>query len=243
MITYNKLVRDKIPQIIETKGKKAKVRVLDELEYKKMLDAKLQEELDEYIAADEKDQVEELADLVELVYATLEHRGITVEQFEKIRIAKQEKRGRFKERLFLISVEENDKEIIFKEFNSKEEQVAREIDKYITGNLDGITIKSSITDCIGYKIGESKKFASITIQDKHSLILHIGLKREGLGIKLQEDINTLIGTKFQRTKTDNQKYPHQAYIKLEWVKDIEQIKPFIIMAYECRSGKNSSKGH
>lgn len=105
MIIYNKLVRDKIPQIIEAKGKKAEVNVLEEDEYKKMLDSKFQEELDEYIAAVDEDQVEELADLVELVYAILENKGVSVEEFEKVRLTKKEMRGGFKERLFLVSVE------------------------------------------------------------------------------------------------------------------------------------------
>jgi predicted house-cleaning noncanonical NTP pyrophosphatase (MazG superfamily) len=106
MIIYNKLIRDKIPQIIEANGKKANVRVLDNNEYVQMLDAKLQEELDEYTAADDKDEVEELADLVELVYAILDNKGVTIEEFEKIRLSKQEKRGAFKERLYLVSVGE-----------------------------------------------------------------------------------------------------------------------------------------
>lgn len=56
MKKFNKLVRDKIPVIIEASGKKAEMRVLDDAEYKKMLDVKLQEELYEYITAvEEKD--------------------------------------------------------------------------------------------------------------------------------------------------------------------------------------------
>lgn len=60
IIPYNKLVRDKIPQIIEASGKKANVIVLDDITYEKMLEEKLQEELDEYATAEnDKSQIEE----------------------------------------------------------------------------------------------------------------------------------------------------------------------------------------
>ena len=98
---YNKLVRDKIPEIIEQDGKKCSVRVMDDEEYLKALDAKLDEELAEY----HKDQnVEELADLLEVLYAAAEARGFTKDELEAVRLEKAEKRGRFKEKLFLESV-------------------------------------------------------------------------------------------------------------------------------------------
>ncbi|NHN34682.1 nucleoside triphosphate pyrophosphohydrolase [Paenibacillus agricola] len=106
MIVYNKLIRDKIPQIIESKGKKAEVRVMDSDEYTKMLNVKLQEELDEYKEAnDESDQIAELADLVEVVYAILDNKGLSIEEFEKVRLAKQAERGGFKDKLLLVKVE------------------------------------------------------------------------------------------------------------------------------------------
>ena len=98
---YNKLVRDKIPEIIELDGKKCTARVLDDEEYLKTLDAKLDEELAEY----HKDQnVEELADLLEVLYAAAEARGFTKDELEAVRERKAEKRGQFKEKLFLESV-------------------------------------------------------------------------------------------------------------------------------------------
>ena len=98
---YNKLVRDKIPEIIEQDGKKCTVRVLNDEEYLKALDAKLDEELAEY----HKDQnVDELADLLEVLYAAAQARGFTEEELKMVRERKAEKRGRFKERLFLESV-------------------------------------------------------------------------------------------------------------------------------------------
>ncbi|MGG1640099.1 nucleoside triphosphate pyrophosphohydrolase [Paenibacillus sp. NRS-1782] len=105
MKEYSKLVRDKIPVIIEASGKKAEMRVLDDAEYKKMLDVKLQEELYEYITAVEKDQVAELADSVEVVYAILDNKGISIEEFELVRLEKKKKRGGFGEKFLLVKVE------------------------------------------------------------------------------------------------------------------------------------------
>lgn len=102
-IIYNKLVRDRIPEIIEGSGKECKIRILNEEEYIQMLDVKLDEELAEY----HKDQnVEELADLLEVIYAAALAHGYSIEQLEQIRAAKAEKRGAFQERVFLIEVEE-----------------------------------------------------------------------------------------------------------------------------------------
>lgn len=103
-IKYDKLIRDKIPEIIEAKGSKAIVEVLDSDNFQKYLDIKLGEELKEYL---EDGSVEELADLVEVIYALLECKGVSREEFEKIRVAKVEERGGFKEKLLL-------KEVIYK---------------------------------------------------------------------------------------------------------------------------------
>jgi len=100
-IEYDKLVRDKIPEIVESKGSRAIVEVLDTGDYQKYLDIKLGEELKEYL---EDGSVEELADLVEVVYALLDCKGVSLEEFEKIRIAKVEERGAFKKRLLLKEV-------------------------------------------------------------------------------------------------------------------------------------------
>jgi len=104
MIIYNKLIRDRIPEIIEKSGKKCTIRTLDDEEYIKSLNIKLQEELNEYC---ENEDIEELADLVELVYAILEYKGVSLEEFENIRLKKKDKRGGFDKRIFLESVDDN----------------------------------------------------------------------------------------------------------------------------------------
>lgn len=100
---YNKLVRDKIPTIIEADGKKCETEILSDDEYIKMLDVKLDEELAEY----HKDQnIEELADLVEVIYAAAIARGYSLEELENVRLAKVKKRGAFREKVFLKEVVE-----------------------------------------------------------------------------------------------------------------------------------------
>ena len=102
-ITYNKLVRDKIPEIIEDSGKTCEIEVLDDKTYLEMLDKKLTEELNEYY---ESHNAEELADLLEVVYATAKVHGYTKEQLEEIRQNKADKRGAFDKKILLKSVTE-----------------------------------------------------------------------------------------------------------------------------------------
>lgn len=102
-ITHNKLVRDKIPEIIEKSGKAAHCRVLENEEYLAELDRKLNEECAEYQA---DKSIEEMADVLEVLYAIAEARGYSVEELERVRAAKAEKRGGFQDRIFLESVDE-----------------------------------------------------------------------------------------------------------------------------------------
>ncbi|NMB07657.1 MAG: nucleoside triphosphate pyrophosphohydrolase [Tissierellia bacterium] len=101
---YNKLVRDNIPNIIERDGKKVKIAKLDDEEYIKALNLKLDEELEEYI---ETNNIEELVDMVEVIYGILDYYGVSIEEFEKIRNEKARKRGAFKEKILLIEVIED----------------------------------------------------------------------------------------------------------------------------------------
>ena len=98
MKIYNKLVRDNIPQIIEKSGKTCKTRVLSDEEYIAALNAKLGEELGEYLQSGE---VVELADVVEVALALANAKVVTDEQFEAIRKEKAAKNGAFAQKLFL----------------------------------------------------------------------------------------------------------------------------------------------
>lgn len=104
MKVYNKLVRDKIPEIIRANGEQAVTRVLDEKEYLKELIKKLKEEVAEF---EEKPSVEELADIKEVMIALRIAMGIHAGELEDVRRLKANKNGRFKNRIFLERVEDD----------------------------------------------------------------------------------------------------------------------------------------
>lgn len=107
MPIYNKLVRDRIPDIIENSGKKFTTRILDDEEYAAELKKKLLEEIEEYQQAKSNEEsLEELADVLELMHALAKIHGANIEEVEKIRAEKAEKRGGFEEKIFLIEVED-----------------------------------------------------------------------------------------------------------------------------------------
>lgn len=103
MKIYHKLVRDKIPYIIANSGSKPKTRILNNDEYLVYLKLKLQEELDEYL---DSNKLIELADLLEVIYAIIEHNGISIEEFEKIRLTKRKNKGGFSKKIKLERVED-----------------------------------------------------------------------------------------------------------------------------------------
>ena len=99
---YNKLVRDKIPEIIEEGGGKAEIRILSDEEYRTFLEAKLDEEVGEY----HRDQTpEELVDILEVVYALASARGISQSDLQTLYQKKHNARGGFERKLLLISSE------------------------------------------------------------------------------------------------------------------------------------------
>ena len=104
MKTYNKLVRDKIPEIIKSNGAKSvNTKILNNEEYLESLNKKLVEELNEYLSSGE---IEELADLEEVLRAILDAKNTSYQDFEQIRQNKVNKRGAFKNKIFLESVDE-----------------------------------------------------------------------------------------------------------------------------------------
>ena len=105
MIKYNKAIRDKIPEIIAESGKKYNLKQLDDESFLAELETKLTEEVNEY--AESKD-VEELADLLEVIYRISELRGVSSDELDEIRKEKAEKRGKFDSNLFLIDAEKKE---------------------------------------------------------------------------------------------------------------------------------------
>ncbi len=105
--TYNKLVRDRIPEIIEGNGEKPVIRILDEVEYKTELETKLNEEYHEVLGTTtSEDRIEELADMVEIISALAALEGKTLDDVVEVAKQKSLKRGGFEKRIFLERVDE-----------------------------------------------------------------------------------------------------------------------------------------
>lgn len=104
---YNKLVRDRIPEIIERNGGMPKYSVLPEGDYAVALKEKLIEEARELREASPEEILNELSDVSELVFAIAENNGLTMTEVESARKKKAEERGGFKKALFLEYVDED----------------------------------------------------------------------------------------------------------------------------------------
>jgi predicted house-cleaning noncanonical NTP pyrophosphatase (MazG superfamily) len=102
LIKYNKAIRDKIPEIIKSSGKNCNVKVLDDDVFLAEMEKKLVEELHEY---QESKDVEELADILEVIYRISELKGTNPDTLDEIRRDKAEKRGKFDDNLFLIDAD------------------------------------------------------------------------------------------------------------------------------------------
>ena len=100
---YNKAIRDKVPEIIESSGASCLVDILDDEKFLDELVFKLEEEIEEF---KESTSIEELCDLIEIAFRIAELNGVSNEDFEKIREKKNLERGKFAKNLFLIQVNE-----------------------------------------------------------------------------------------------------------------------------------------
>jgi len=101
MIRYNKLVRDKIPERIRSRGQIAVTHIADDAEYERKLKEKLREEVEEF---DKSGSLEELADIVEVLEAILAHHGWSWEELHALKQKKAEERGKFQKRIILDEV-------------------------------------------------------------------------------------------------------------------------------------------
>ena len=102
MKIYNKLVRDKIPELIESDGGKCVTHILSEKEFITALETKLDEEVAEYHA---DKNLEEMADVLEVLRTICIAKGYTLEELEQLRAKKAAKKGEFEEKIFLEYVE------------------------------------------------------------------------------------------------------------------------------------------
>ena len=102
---YKKLVRDRIPEIILSKGETPITRILSDAEYKEELEKKLHEEYLEVLDAEGENRIEELADMLEVMEALASVENKTLEDILSVKAKKQEKRGAFKDKIYLEGVE------------------------------------------------------------------------------------------------------------------------------------------
>lgn len=98
MITYNKLVRDKIPEIIKESGKEFEIRIASSEEKKELLEKKLSEEVNEYM---EDKNLLELADIMEVLFGLADSLGYSEEELIAMRDKRRAERGGFKEGIVL----------------------------------------------------------------------------------------------------------------------------------------------
>lgn len=100
--THNKLVRDKIPEIIQAKGESCTTMILNDKHYLMCLDSKLNEEVNEY---QESKSIEEIADILEVLMAIAKARGYSWNDVLKTQLMKRTERGGFDHRVFLKTTE------------------------------------------------------------------------------------------------------------------------------------------
>lgn len=100
---YNKLVRDNIPEIIKNNGETPEIKILDDDEYYQNLKIKLIEETNEYV---ESDDINEIADILEVVNAIVNYKNSSMTEVENIRNKKLLRNGGFEKRIFLTEVDE-----------------------------------------------------------------------------------------------------------------------------------------
>lgn len=104
---YKKLVRDKIPEIIEAKGEIPIIRKLDDVEYKQELEKKLYEEYLEVIDSSCSNRIEELADMIEVIKYLAKLEDKTLEDVIEVARDKAEKRGAFNKKIYLEGIKEH----------------------------------------------------------------------------------------------------------------------------------------
>lgn len=100
--TYNKLVRDKIPQLIRESGRSCTSRILDEKEYFDALLDKIVEEIEEYRISDNEEELADVYEVLDCLVALKEYEPMHLDYLQLIR---REQRGSFKDKILLIDVD------------------------------------------------------------------------------------------------------------------------------------------
>ena len=207
--TYNKLVRDKIPEEINNlEGRKANYRILEDNEYIQELDKKLFEEAHEFI---EEHSVEELADLMEVIETIMETKNISHNDVEIARELKNKKKGSFKDKVYLIDVEQEQVD------EREEKELNKEWRKNsLLNNNEMITIWNT------NKLLE--EIQKINILD-YEYLKEIADRIEMLDKNYTSDLKQLIIDKADIIKLNNlkQKFNNDEKIKKELLIEIKEI--------------------
>lgn len=98
---YNKAIRDNVPEIIRSSGSKALITNMEDIEYLSVLESKLLEEYNEYL---EEHNIDELVDMLEIIYRIAELKGCSKTKLEKMRLEKRTEIGGFESNLYLKSI-------------------------------------------------------------------------------------------------------------------------------------------
>lgn len=210
--TYNKLVRDKIPvEINNVKGRKANYRVLKDNEYLQELDKKLFEEAHEFI---EEHSVEELADLIEVIEAIMKEKNILHKDVEIARERKNKKKGSFKDKVYLINVEQEQTD------EREEKELNKEWRKNsLSNNNEMITIWN-----INELIKEMQKINILNYQNLKEIANRINM----LDKNYTSELKQIIIDKADIIKLNNlkEKFSDDEKIKKELFSEIKEIASY-----------------
>jgi hypothetical protein len=124
------------------------------------------------------------------------------------------------------------REHYFNYFPLNARKLAKELDKYLLNSAPDIFEPINTRRGIAYKRNNRRAGFGKLCTDRRCLILRFGSKGSKKGEEVQREIDKKLGKKYIRSKADRTRYTHESYIDLRWVKDLEQIKPFILKSYE-----------
>jgi hypothetical protein len=122
----------------------------------------------------------------------------------------------------------------FNYFSLKARKLAIEIDDYLWNGTFEIIDPPNTERGIAYKRKDRRGGFAKLCTDRKCLILRYGRQGSSKGLEFQDKINQLLGIIYPRSNTDNKEYLHETYLDLRWVKDLNDIKPFIQKAYEMK---------
>ena len=104
---YNKLIRDKIPEIIKVDKRNPKIRIMDDEEYRQELFNKVIEEAKELIRTNgkTKEMIKEIGDIYEVIDTIIKTYDLNKDEIKEVQDKRRFERGGFEKKLFLEYVD------------------------------------------------------------------------------------------------------------------------------------------